>query len=226
MELEWNHVYHPAPFPLTDIQAVFTEGITCILGDDLEGKQLLFQFTTAVRAPMQGQVRFLGYDTAMLGNAYTDHISYAGQYPFYPPEITLYQYLIHTSLTQRLSAREAACKSEELLWESGYPELRSVPIGELPLSARRHIQLLQTLCSEAPVLILNEPFTNLDPGARKQMDTLLADHMDEKIILVFTQKEDPFPDLPCQFHTLHKGRLTSWRRKNTAQPPYHLLLAQ
>ena len=98
MELEWNHVYHPAPFPLTDIQAVFTEGITCILGDDLEGKQLLFQFTTAVRAPMQGQVRFLGYDTAMLGNAYTDHISYAGQYPFYPPEITLYQYLIHTSL--------------------------------------------------------------------------------------------------------------------------------
>ena len=226
MELEWNHVYHPAPFPLTDIQAVFTEGITCILGDDLEGKQLLFQFTTAVRAPMQGQVRFLGYDTAMLGNAYKDHISYAGQYPFYPPEITLYQYLIHTSLTQRLSAREAAYKSEELLWESGYPELRSAPIGELPLSARRHIQLLQTICSEAPVLILNEPFTNLDPGARKQMDTLLADHMDEKIILVFTQKEDPFPDLPCQFHTLHKGRLTSWRRKNTAQPPYHLLLAQ
>lgn len=122
MELEWNHVYHPAPFPLTDIQAVFTEGITCILGDDLEGKQLLFQFTTAVRAPMQGQVRFLGYDTAMLGNAYTDHISYAGQYPFYPPEITLYQYLIHTSLTQRLSAAKPPASPKSFC---GNPATRS-----------------------------------------------------------------------------------------------------
>ena len=42
MELEWNHVYHPAPFPLTDIQAVFTEGITCILGDDLKESSCSF----------------------------------------------------------------------------------------------------------------------------------------------------------------------------------------
>ena len=41
------------------------------------------------------------------------------------------------------------------------------------------------------------------------MDDILAQHLEEKIILIFTQKEDPFPDLPYSSYVLHRGRLSS-----------------
>lgn len=217
MELQCNHIYHNATWPLTDIQVTFSEGITCILGDDREGKRLLQQLLTARQHPQQGQISFLGYDIAALGQAYLNHLSYPSQYPLYPPTLSLRHYLIHTSLMQRLSARAACQKAEALLWELGMPDLGSLTLNELPDSLRRRVLLLQTLRSEAPILILDEPFRHIGPGERRHMEDILAQYLEEKIILIFTQKEDPFPDLPCCFYTLHKGRLTPKSEK--AFPP-------
>lgn len=224
MELKCNHLYHPATWPLTDIQASFTEGITCIFGDDREGKQLLQQLLTAKRRPNQGSITFLGFEICSLGDAYRNHLSYPGQYPMYPPALSLFQYLVHTSLMQRLSGKDACKKAEALLCELGIPELGSVKLQELSDSLRRRILLLQALRSEAPILILDEPFTGLGPGERRHMDDILAQHLEEKIILIFTQKEDPFPDLPYSSYTLHRGRLSSAEAEETNSRSKALLL--
>lgn len=189
-----------------------SEGIHCICSRHAATLHQLFQYLTALSTPPKGHVRFLNYDVFKLGEAYRNHLSYFGRYPFFPDTFPLFHYLTYTSLLQRLPSDAAKQKADGLIWEIELNSERHSPLSALSPETLKRIDLYQTVLSEAPILILNDqhfPAPN-SPDYNKML-SILSSSAETKIIIILHQfpadsdhssplaakkEEDPLPDLP------------------------------
>jgi manganese/iron transport system ATP-binding protein len=64
----------------------------------------------------------------------------------------------------------------EALEQVGAEDLRSRPIGELSGGQQQRVVLARALFSEAPVMLLDEPLSGVDPGTQEVILRLLREH--------------------------------------------------
>jgi len=208
MKLELLHISKQKDCILQDITAEFAEGIHGLFGPDMAAKKQLFRYIEALEKPEYGQVRFLEYDVMDLGIAYRNHLAYLGRYPLYPETFSVYHYLVHTSLLQRLTIQEARQKALHILRDFGMEEIRDYTLDRLPESVACRLNLMQTLLSEAPILLLEDPLRGLCDGDCHLTLNILGKYIDQKIILIAAKEEAPFKALPLVSYDLAAGVLT------------------
>lgn len=75
-----------------------------------------------------------------------------------------------------LKGRDAYRRADELLERVGLGERRTARVGELSKGNAQRVQLLCALAHGPSLLILDEPFTGLDPIAQAEVTALLAEH--------------------------------------------------
>jgi len=208
MKLELLHISTQKDCILQDITAEFAEGIHGLFGPDVAAKKQLFCYMEALGKPECGQARFLEYDVMVLGIAYRNHLAYLDRYPLYPETFSAYHYLVHTSLLQRLTIQEARQKALHILRDFGMEEIRDCTLDKLPEFVACRLNLLQTLLSEAPILLLEEPLRGLcEADCRLALD-ILEKYKDQKIILIAAKEEAPYKALPLVSYRLTDGILT------------------
>ena len=76
-----------------------------------------------------------------------------------------------------------------LLKEAGLEEHLSTPAGKLSGGEKRRVTLIRALCSNAPVLLLDEPFTGLDEERREQMLELAKRECQGRTLLIATHSK-------------------------------------
>ena len=76
-----------------------------------------------------------------------------------------------------------------LLKEAGLEEHLSTPAGKLSGGEKRRVTLIRALCSSAPVLLLDEPFTGLDEERREQMLELVKRECKGRTLLIATHSK-------------------------------------
>jgi ABC-2 type transport system ATP-binding protein len=140
-----------------------------ILGDNGAGKTtLVHQIVNLVR-PSAGSIRLFGREVA------ADPIAVALQIGFMPQQamalnhLTLSEALVATARLRGLSWREARAARQEMaeLWDLG--DLLGRTVRHLSGGQQRLVQLAITMAADPPVLILDEPTTNLDPPRRRKV---------------------------------------------------------
>ncbi|MCT1451076.1 ABC transporter ATP-binding protein [Corynebacterium sp. p3-SID1194] len=80
-------------------------------------------------------------------------------------------------------------RGEELLGELGLGERLNDKLDDLSLGNQQRVQLAASLIHDPDILILDEPFSGLDPVAVDVMSTMLTDHARNGVPVVFSSHQ-------------------------------------
>jgi molybdate transport system ATP-binding protein len=112
----------------------------------------------------------------------------------------------------RLSARpEQIVRAKALLDEAGLSHLAGRPFLELSRGEQRRVLIVRALAFEPRVLLLDEPMSGLDAGARRALGVLLQRVAAKAQIVVTAHAAEDLPPLVSHIAEIEGGRIVSQR---------------
>lgn len=172
---------------LTDMTFSVREGeVYGFVGSNGAGKSTTMRIALGVLAADSGEV--------LLGNSPLDddlrrHIGYM------PEERGLYNkepiadQLIFLGRLHGMTKAAAARSAQDLLEKLGLAERAKDPLNDLSLGNQQRVQLAASLIHDPRVLILDEPFSGLDPVAVSVMSTMLLERAAAGVPVLFSSHQ-------------------------------------
>jgi len=183
-----------------------------LLGENGAGKSTLLRILAGLLRPSFGKVTVFGEDEP---HEARERIGYMSHAPMLYDELTALENLRYfASLYQDRKPGGRACLAPaEALRQVGLdPELNR-PFGHYSQGMRQRTSLARVLLSVPELLLLDEPFSNMDVESARQMVDLLAGfrQTNRTIVLTTHQRELAAP-IADWVLTLHAGRVASLDR--------------
>lgn len=178
-----------------------------LLGPNGAGKTTTLRMVMDVLAPDSGTITVLGQPAG--ANA-RDRIGYMPEERgLYPKQKVLDQlgYLGELSGMSREAARTEAMSYLERF---GLGERAGEKVEKLSLGNQQRVQIVAALMNQPAALILDEPFSGLDPTAVDAMAQLLREHVDRGIPLLFSSHQLELVERLCDhLVVLSRGRVVA-----------------
>jgi len=157
--------------------------IVGLLGRNGAGKTTSFRITIGMIGAEGGQVIFNGRDIsglAMYQRAQRG-MGYLSQQPSVFQRMTVEQNLLAILETRPLDKRQRKERAEELLEQFDLTKLRKQQARTLSGGERRKLEIARALTTEPSLILLDEPFSGVDPVAVEELQAEirhLRDHHD------------------------------------------------
>ncbi|MGQ9731716.1 MAG: LPS export ABC transporter ATP-binding protein [Candidatus Zipacnadales bacterium] len=113
-------------------------------------------------------------------------IGYLAQEPSVFRKLTVRENLLLVLEVQGLSKRDRVARAEELLEKLGVTALADRKAMVLSGGERRRVEIARTLCSNPSFILLDEPFTGIDPLAIEEIQSIIVDLKAENIGILIT----------------------------------------
>lgn len=161
-----------------------------IIGRSGAGKTTFTKLLAGSMRPQQGRVLVAGRDISELGDGAHRFVSFIEQDPYiFNQSIKENVLLGRPSATddeigaalERVGLSDMVAKRDRSLDEVLVEAGRSVSGGE-----RTRLALVRALMADAPVVVLDEPFSGLDPETEDDINDMLARDMGDKTLIVIT----------------------------------------
>lgn len=166
---------------------------TCLLGPSGVGKTTLLR-TVAGLVPAQADTRILADD----GRPVAGRVAYMAQQDLLLPWLTV---LENATLGARLRGTPADSRQAEALLERvGLADKRNARPAALSGGQRQRAALVRTLMEDRALILMDEPFSALDPISRVRLQTLAAELLRGRTVLLVTH--DPLEALRLG-HRIH-----------------------
>lgn len=145
--------------------------IVGLLGPNGAGKTTSFRMTVGMIIPEAGRVRFLGQDVTNLPmyKRARQGIGYLSQEPSVFQRLTVEDNLMAICETMRFTRRERLSKVEELLDQFGLRIVRKNPAKNISGGERRKLEIARALITNPRLILLDEPFSGVDPKAVEEL---------------------------------------------------------
>jgi heme ABC exporter ATP-binding subunit CcmA len=194
-------------FPaLRHISASFEAGrCYVLLGENGAGKSTLLRVLAGLLEPTAGRARIFSAEIASANQR--SLIGYMSHAPMLYDELSARENLDYF----RSLYRSRACLSpEEALRAVGLDPTLTRPVGNYSQGMRQRTSLARVLLPQPELLLLDEPFSNMDAASAGQMLDLLARLRSEgRTILLTTHQRSLAAPLADYFMTLEAGSLVS-----------------
>jgi cobalt/nickel transport system ATP-binding protein len=171
-----RHSYPDGTRALDGIELTVLEGETvALLGPNGAGKSTLLLHLNGVLRASEGSVLVEGI--ALTDDTVRDVRARVGMV-FQDPDdqlfmTTLYDDVAFGPLNMGLTAADVDARVHRALHEVGLADAASRPAQHLSFGQRKRAALATVLSMEPPALVLDEPTSNLDPRARRELIALL-----------------------------------------------------
>jgi heme ABC exporter ATP-binding subunit CcmA len=176
-----------------------------LLGENGAGKSTLLRVLAGLLKPSFGKVRVFGDFEPQHARARIGYMSHA---PMLYDELTAQENL---SYFASLYSGRSCLKPEEVLRQVGLDPNLDRTVGQYSQGMRQRTSLARVLLPVPELLLLDEPFSNMDVESARQMVELLATFRqgNRTIVLTTHQRElaAPIADFVL---TLHAGRVASF----------------
>lgn len=155
---------------LRDVELSVTQGeFYALMGPNGSGKSTLAAIIASVVEPDSGTVRLFGKKPREVRK----RIGYVPQDNFSVPLLTGRENIIYFAGIQGFSARDTHEMADELLERVGLTDDADKRASQYSGGMRKRLELATALFPGIDLLILDEPTTGLDPGARRDFLNLV-----------------------------------------------------
>ena len=125
------------------------------------------------------------------------HIGYMPEERGMYPKLKVIDQLVYFGELRGLSKKEALNNAESLLEELSVSEYRNRILQTLSKGNQQKIQLAQTLITNPDVIILDEPFSGLDPVNSQILKNVIKKRIDENKLVIFSSHQMSYVEEFC-----------------------------
>jgi ABC-2 type transport system ATP-binding protein len=145
-----------------------------LLGPNGSGKTTLFRILSTLMIPAGGRATILGFDVARDANPVRRHIGVVFQAQSIDVKLTAAENLWHQGHLYGLRGAALKARIREMLERVGLADRANEKAETFSGGMQRRLELAKGLLHHPSVLLLDEPTTGLDPGARRDLWQYLA----------------------------------------------------
>jgi ABC-2 type transport system ATP-binding protein len=158
--------------------------IFAILGPNGSGKTTLFRVLSTLIPIQQGDARLLGYDLRTQPDAVRSQLGVVFQAPSVDKKLTVLENVLHHGRLYGLGGSDLRTRADEMLTRLGLADRRRDLVEKLSGGLRRRVEIAKGMLHTPRLLLLDEPSTGLDPGARSDVWHYLEEVRKEQGITV------------------------------------------
>ena len=165
------------------------------LGTNGAGKTTTIKMLLGLIRPTAGSVRVMEGDPA--DPAVRRRIGYMPETAYYYPYLNARELLSFYGGICGMDPRTVRARSEELLVQVGLADAAKRPLKTYSKGMLQRAGIAQALLADPDLLVLDEPFTGLDPFARIQFRELMRELRDAGKSIFFSSHELGETELLC-----------------------------
>ncbi|MCW9714603.1 cytochrome c biogenesis heme-transporting ATPase CcmA [Avibacterium sp. 21-594] len=173
----------------TDLSLTWQSGdFVQIEGHNGIGKTSLLRILVGLAPPLAGQVCWNGQAIKQCREEYYYHLLYLGHQAGIKPELTAWENL------QFYQAISLCQQGDEALWQAlekvGLIGREDIVAGQLSAGQQRRIALARLWLSQAPLWILDEPFTAIDKNGVRILTRLFEQQVERGGMVILTSHQE------------------------------------
>lgn len=180
---------------VNDVSFEMNKGeVVCLLGPNGAGKTTTFYMVVGLVKPNSGKIFLDGQDIS----TWPMNVRAKAGVGYLPQEASIFRKLnvednikLVLEMNDKLTVDEKKRKLEELLSEFGILKLRSESAVSLSGGERRRVELARALAASPDFILLDEPFTGIDPIAIGEIKENIRKLSDEKGLGVLITDHNP-----------------------------------
>jgi heme exporter protein A len=158
-----------------------------IEGPNGVGKTTLLRILSTALMPTAGKLFWQGSDVARHRQLYLQNIMFLGHLPGLKQSLSPTENLVWW---RRIHRDHSPLKNEEILGSLGLCGYEDIPCYALSAGQQRRAVLARLLVTEAPLWILDEPFTAIDKQGVADLEALLIAHARRGGMAVLSTHQD------------------------------------
>ena len=163
---------------------VYPAEIFGLLGPNGSGKTTMFRILSTLMLPVDGRALIMGFDAARQPDQVRKQIGVVFQAPSIDVKLTAAENLRHVGHLYGLKGKDLTGRIHETLSRVGLLDRANEAAETFSGGMQRRLELAKGLLHRPAVLLLDEPTTGLDPGARRDLWQYLSILRDEQGVTI------------------------------------------
>jgi ABC-type sugar transport system ATPase subunit len=159
---------------------------TCLLGPSGCGKTTLMRLIAGLEGPTSGRVFFGERDVTALSTR-ARNLGMVFQYPVVYQGTTIRENVAMPLKHEPLTTAQRAGRVDEVLGRLGLDMIADHSVARLDNATRQKVAVARAIARSAPVVLFDEPITNVDISAKLHLKRVLKElfsHLDQTVIYV------------------------------------------
>jgi lipopolysaccharide export system ATP-binding protein len=171
---------------------VFPGEIVGLLGPNGAGKTTTFRITCGMIDPDAGRVTLAGEDVTswpMYRRAKVGGMGYLAQESSVFRKLSVQKNLLGVMEMLGMNRKVRNRRAEQLMEQFGITHLRRSRALSLSGGERRRLEIARALVSDPQIILLDEPFTGIDPVTIDSIQAIIRDLRDRGIAILITDHQ-------------------------------------
>lgn len=183
--------------------------VFALLGPNGSGKTTLFRLISTLAPLQQGNVEVFGLNVAEHAAAVRGQLGVVFQSPSIDKKLTVQENLLHHGRLYGINSSDLRLRAAAMIARLGLGEKQNSYVETLSGGQRRRVELAQAMLHEPSMLVLDEPATGLDPGARSDLWRYFASLKEEGVTIVLTTHLLEEAERADRIGIMHRGELVA-----------------
>src|SRR3954468_14107010 len=166
--------------------------IVGLLGPNGAGKTTSFRMTCGMIEPDEGRVELNGIDVTswpMYRRAKDGGMGYLAQESSVFRKLSVQKNLLGVMEMLGMNRKLRNRRADQLMEQFGIEKLRRSKAMSLSGGERRRLEIARALVSDPQIILLDEPFTGIDPVTIDSIQTIIRDLRDRGIAILITDHQ-------------------------------------
>lgn len=181
----------------------FKGDVIALLGPNGAGKSTLMNMISGYLAPSGGKIEVMGKNIALYPLKSKENIGFLPEgSPLYP-DISVKMFLRYMAQLRGLGKKEV----DEAVEKANIAEVLNQKIETLSKGYQRRVGFAQSILSNPPILLLDEPTDGLDPNQKDYIRALIAQMASDKTIIISTHLLEEAETICNRIILIDKGKI-------------------